>query len=60
VSSEENKMDHKELEVWKKSIQLVKEVYKLTQKFPDTEKYGLVSQMRRCAVSIPSNIHPIK
>ncbi len=49
-------MDHKELEVWKKSIPLVKEIYELTQNFPDSEKYGLVSQMRRCAVSIPSNI----
>ena len=49
-------MDHKELEVWKKSIQLVKEIYELTKKIPDSEKYGLISQMRRCAVSIPSNI----
>jgi four helix bundle protein len=49
-------MDHKDLEVWKKSMDLVESIYKLTQTFPDTEKYGLTSQMRRAAVSIPSNI----
>ena len=47
---------HKDLDVWKKSIQFVKKIYKITSKFPDTEKYGLTNQMRRCAVSIPSNI----
>ena len=46
----------KELEIWKKGIELVKEVYKLTEKFPDSELYGLTSQMRRCAVSMPSNV----
>jgi four helix bundle protein len=49
-------MDHKDLDVWKKSMDLVETIYKLTQTFPDTEKFGLTSQMRRCAVSIPSNI----
>ena len=49
-------MDHKELDVWKKSMDLVESIYKLTQSFPDSEKYGLTSQMRRAAVSIPSNI----
>lgn len=49
-------MDHKDLDVWKKSMDLVEIIYKLTQTFPDTEKFGLTSQMRRCAVSIPSNI----
>jgi four helix bundle protein len=49
-------MDHKELDVWKKSMDLVASIYKLTQRFPDVEKYGLTSQMRRAAVSIPSNI----
>lgn len=49
-------MDHKDLEVWKKSMDLVVKVYQITQMFPDTEKYGLTSQMRRAAVSIPSNI----
>lgn len=47
---------YKELIVWKKSIQLVKEVFLLTKKFPQSEVYGLSSQMRRAAVSIPSNI----
>jgi four helix bundle protein len=49
-------MNHKELDVWKKSIVLVKNIYQLTQSFPDSEKYGLTSQIRRSAVSIPSNI----
>jgi four helix bundle protein len=49
-------MDHKDLEVWKKSMDLVETIYKLTQTFPDSEKFGLTSQMRRSAVSIPSNI----
>lgn len=49
-------MDHKDLEVWKKSMDLVETIYKLTQIFPDSEKFGLTSQMRRSAVSIPSNI----
>lgn len=49
-------MDHKDLEVWKKSMDLVVQVYQMTQLLPDTEKYGLTSQMRRAAVSIPSNI----
>lgn len=47
---------HKDLEVWQKSIDLVTNVYKLTYNFPNEEKYGLVSQLRRSAVSIPSNI----
>lgn len=49
-------MDHKELDVWKKSMDLVELVYQLTCQFPSDEKFGLVSQMRRAAVSIPSNI----
>ena len=48
--------NYKELLVWKKSITMVKEVYKLTCSFPEAEKFGLTSQMRRSAVSIPSNI----
>ncbi|KKW07175.1 MAG: S23 ribosomal protein family protein [Candidatus Moranbacteria bacterium GW2011_GWE1_49_15] len=47
---------YKNLIVWQKSMELVIEVYKLTDAFPKTEMFGLVSQMRRCAVSIPSNI----
>ncbi len=47
---------YKELIVWQKSIELVKEVYKATDKLPKAELYALTSQMRRAAVSIPSNI----
>ena len=46
----------KQLTVWQKSIRLVKEIYRVTDKFPASEMYGLVSQMRRAAISIPSNI----
>lgn len=46
----------KELKVWQLSRTLVKEIYEITSDFPSTEKYGLVSQLRRCAVSIPTNI----
>ncbi|MBI5045248.1 MAG: four helix bundle protein [Candidatus Levybacteria bacterium] len=47
---------YKNLIVWQKSIILVKEVYQLTKNFPRSELYGLTSQMRRSAISIPSNI----
>jgi four helix bundle protein len=46
----------KDLEVWKRGIDLVEDVYSLTAKFPANEQFGLVSQMRRAVVSIPSNI----
>ena len=46
----------KELVVWKKSMELVTEIYEITGTFPSEEKFGLVSQVRRAAVSIPSNI----
>ncbi len=49
-------MNHKDLDVWKKSMDLVELIYSLTSQFPTDEKFGLVSQMRRAAVSIPSNI----
>ena len=47
---------HKDLDIWKLSISLVKDIYLLTGHFPKNEKYGLSSQMQRCAVSVPSNI----
>jgi four helix bundle protein len=47
---------HRKLEAWKKSMDLVVSVYHATAGFPREEQYGLVSQMRRAAVSIPSNI----
>ena len=48
--------DFKKLIVWQKSIKLVKEVYTTTNKLPKEEIYGLTSQIRRSAISIPSNI----
>ena len=47
---------YKDLVVWQKGIALAKIVYRITQSFPSTEKLGLVAQIRRAAVSIPSNI----
>lgn len=48
--------NHKELDAWKLSIELVSEIYEITKTFPKEEIYGLTNQIRRCAVSIPSNI----
>lgn len=48
--------NYRDLIVWKEAILLVKAVYAFTTKFPTAEQYGLTSQMRRAAVSIPSNI----
>lgn len=47
---------YRELIIWQKSIQIVTNIYKLTRNFPKEEIFGLISQMRRCAVSVPSNI----
>ena len=47
---------HHELKAWQESMELVKGIYRVTQSFPKEELYGLVSQMRRSAVSVPSNI----
>ena len=47
---------YRDLDIWKAGILLVKVVYKLTEKFPKQEMYGLVRQMRRSAISIPSNV----
>ena len=46
----------KELKLWQKAYQLCLEIYKNTKRFPTEEKYGLSSQMRRAAISVPSNI----
>ncbi|NAY92309.1 four helix bundle protein [Muricauda sp. JGD-17] len=46
----------RELEVWKDSRALAKEVYQISSNLPDSEKYGLISQINRCAISIPANI----
>jgi four helix bundle protein len=48
--------DYKDLHVWQKGMELAKQIYLLTSRFPSEEKFGLTSQMRRAAVSIPSNI----
>jgi four helix bundle protein len=47
---------HKDLEVWKKAIEMVTTIYTLTRTFPKEELYGLTNQIRRSAVSVPSNI----
>ncbi len=49
-------MNYKDLVVWQKSIAFVTEIYLLTNNFPQDERFSLVDQMRRAAVSIPSNI----
>lgn len=51
-----NITSYKDLIVWNRSIELVIEIYRLTDSFPKEEIYGLISQMRRSSVSIPSNI----
>jgi four helix bundle protein len=48
--------DYKDLHVWQKGMELAKQAYLLTSRFPSEEKFGLVSQIRRAVVSIPSNI----
>jgi len=51
-----NRKPHKNLEVWKLSVDFVKDIYTLTTNFPDEEKFGIISQLRRAVVSIPTNI----
>ncbi|WP_299521386.1 four helix bundle protein [Winogradskyella sp.] len=46
----------RELEIWKESIDLVKIIYNIKEQLPDSEKFGLKSQLSRCAISIPANI----
>jgi len=48
--------NYKELNVWKKAYDLCLEIYRITKGFPSEERYGLTSQLRRAAVSVPSNI----
>jgi len=47
---------HKKLDVWKRAIEFVTKIYRITEKYGDSEKFGLISQIRRAAISIPSNI----
>ena len=59
MRGEENpvaKRKHQELQAWQESMQLAEAVYALTAGFPSDERFGLVGQMRRAAVSVPSNI----
>ena len=49
-------MNHKDLDVWKKSMELVEVIYAESKFFPDDEKFGLTNQIRRASVSVPSNI----
>ena len=50
------KHNFKKLIIWKNSLELVFETYRLTKTFPSDERFGLISQLNRCSVSIPSNI----
>lgn len=57
MSSDSKKIrTHKDLDVWKKSIELAQEIYRFTKNFPQEEIYGLTSQIRRSIISVPSNI----
>lgn len=49
-------LSHKKLEVWKRSMELVSEIYSITNKFPKTELFTLTSQLRRASISIISNL----
>jgi four helix bundle protein len=55
-NGELSKRPHERLEVWRDSMELVEMIYKISSAFPDSERFGLTSQIRRAAVSIPSNI----
>jgi len=46
----------RQLQIWKEGMEVTKQVYLLLAKFPSSEKFGLISQISRCAVSVPSNI----
>ena len=56
MKAEGRRNSYRDLIVWQKSMKLSKEIYLLTKTFPKEELYGLTSQIRRCAISIPSNI----
>ena len=52
--------NYKELKVWNKAYQLCLSIYRVTRNFPKEERYGLTSQIRRAAISVPSNTWPVK
>jgi four helix bundle protein len=51
-----NERPHKNLVTWQKAVELVTEIYRMTEGFPKKEEFGIISQMRRAAISVPSNI----
>ena len=55
-NGESSKRPHERLEVWRDSMELVEMIYEISGTFPDSERFGLTSQIRRAAVSVPSNI----
>ena len=56
MSDERKARDYRDLLVWQKGIGLARSVYEITSQFPPDERFGLISQMRRAAISVPSNI----
>ena len=56
MNSEDKIKNFKDLKIWQKGIELVKDIYGITNSFPSQETFGIVSQMRRAVVSVPSNI----
>ncbi|MBI3622241.1 MAG: four helix bundle protein [Nitrospirae bacterium] len=56
MSEQKQTRSYKDLLVWQKGIVLVRRIYQVTRPFPPDEKFGIISQMRRAAVSIPSNV----
>lgn len=53
---ESSKRPHERLEVWRDAMDLVEAIYRFSSQFPDSERFGLVSQIRRAAVSVPANV----
>lgn len=51
-----NEKPHRKLNLWQKSIEYVIQIYKTSKQFPDKERFGIISQMQRAAISIPCNI----
>ena len=47
---------YRDLNVWQRAVELVEEIYRVSARFPDDERFGLISQIRRAAISVPSNI----
>ena len=60
MSIEKNAYHYKQLKIWQKAMTLVIDIYKATNNFPKHEKYGLISQMRRCAISMLSGLRKSK